>query len=118
MKHIMCSPVVHAQSSVKRHGGAIEDYIDIHLFMDESKLHYPFWMHRAITHNSFFIGIVEKVFDSYIKNSEGQFIPVRIICEEHIREDCDNKIPTIREWLEAISEKKQERWMNGPKCEK
>ena len=110
----MSTPYVHAQSSAKKFGGQPSDYQELHLFLDESKLHYPNWGHRAFTHNSFFIGICERIFGAAIKNSEDRMIATRLICEQHIREDCDGKIPTIQEWFEAISNKKQEKWMNGP----
>jgi hypothetical protein len=112
----MCSPVVHAQSSAKKFGGKFQDYLDINLFIDESKLHFADWRHRAITHSTFFVGVCEKVFGAYITNSDGNIVPVRVICEQHIREDCDGRIPTIKDWLVAISENKQEKWMNGPNC--
>ena len=44
-------------------------------------------------------------------------VPVRVIAEEHIKEDCDGKIPTIQDWLVAISNKDQLKWMNGPRKE-
>jgi hypothetical protein len=110
----MATPYQHAQSSAKKFGGNPSDYIELHLLIDSSKLHFPFWMHRAITHNSFFIGICEKIIGPCIKNSEGREIGTRLVAEQHIREDCNNKIPTIKEWLLAISNKEQNKWMNGP----
>ena len=95
-------------------GGTTEDYWPLNELMDSTKSHYPFWMHRAITHNSWFIIIAEKIFGPIIKNSDNIDIPTRILVMEHIKQDCDGKVPTIQEWLEAISQKKQERWMNGP----
>lgn len=108
------TPYSHAENSAKKFGSTPESYIALHLFIDESKLHFPFWMHRAITHNSFFIGVCEKVFGPSIENEDGKKIPTRLLAEQHIREDCAGKIPTIEEWLTAIANKKQERWMNGP----
>lgn len=108
------TPYDHAKSSAKKFGATPECYVDLHLFIDSSKLYFPFWAHRMFSHNSWFIGVCEKVFGPAIKNSENRMIATRLLCEQHIREDCNNKIPTIQEWFEAISNKKQEKWMNGP----
>lgn len=111
------SPYNHCLTQANKFGGSPKDYEEINFFIDSSKLHYPFWMHRAITHNSFFIGICEKVFGSHIVNSDNMVVPVRVIAEEHIKEDCDGKVPTIQDWLVAISNKDQLKWMNGPRKE-
>lgn len=58
----MAKPWKHAESSAKRFGGTPEDYIELHDFMDSSKEVFPDNRHRALTHNSWFIFVVEKVF--------------------------------------------------------
>lgn len=63
----MSKPMIHARSSAKRFGGQPEDYIEIHDFMDSSKAAFPDNRHRALTHNSWFIFIVEKVFGHEIQ---------------------------------------------------
>lgn len=108
------TPIEHSYLMVRDFGGKAEDYIELNELIDSSKLHYPIWLHRAVTHNSWFIGIVEKIIGRDITNSDGVTIPTRVLCICHIRQDCDGRVPTIKEWLEAIVDKKQELWMNGP----
>lgn len=63
----MAKPWIHAESSARRFGGAPEDYIKIHDLMDSSKEVFPDNRHRALTHNSWFIFICEKVFGHNIQ---------------------------------------------------
>lgn len=116
------TPFDHAVLSSRDFGGEPEDYLEIHLFIDSSKLYYPFWMHRMFTHNSFFIGIVEKVFGGYIEISRGNFqgkIPTRRIAEEHIKQDLNGFLPSMQNWIEelksTLSSGQKSFWMNGPK---
>src|SRR5208337_4382596 len=44
-----------------------------------------------------------------IPNSAGKDVPVRLIGEQHVMEDCGGIIPTIADWLSAI---RFEPWMN------
>jgi hypothetical protein len=104
----MAHPQSHAESSVKRFGGVPEDYIAIHSWFDESKAHYSKWSHRALRHHTFGIFECEKVFGVAITNSDGKKIPVRVIGEQHVREDCDNRIPSVQDWLEPL---KMAPWM-------
>lgn len=100
------SPYIHSLNSQKYWGGKWEDYIEIHEFLDSTKLHETNWSHRAILHNTFGIGLCEKLFGQIIKNSEGKSIEVRYIAIKHIQEDCGGKVPTIREWLDGLPPKK------------
>lgn len=116
------TPFDHAILSSRDFGGTPENYIEIHLFMDSSKLYYPFWMHRMFTHNSFFIGIVEKVFGPCLNINEKNFqgkIPTRRIVEEHIKQDLNGFIPSMQNWVEEFKETiktgKKSSWMNSPK---
>lgn len=63
----MSHPVTHAESSVRKWGGRVEDYLPIHDLMDSSKAAFPDNRHRALTHNSWFIFVVEKVFGHEIE---------------------------------------------------
>ncbi len=97
----MAKPHIHAISSAKKFGGVPEDYLEIHSFMDSSKAAFPGMQHRALTHNSWFIGtVLEKVFGYSITNSQGRQISVRDIGEQHVLEDYGNKfIPTAQDFL-------------------
>lgn len=103
-------PLIHAESSVRRYKGSVEDYLPIHDFMDSSKACLPDSRHRAILHSSFGIFIVEKVFGTYITNSDGKQISVRDIAEDHVIEDLGT-IPTVGDWLKTMP---IEDWMVRP----
>lgn len=51
--------------------------------------------------------MAEKIFGTTITNSLGQEIPVRLIAEQHIREDL-GRIPSVQDWFENIT---PQRWM-------
>lgn len=104
-------PLIHAKISVKKYGGKVEDYIPLHDFFDSSKAAYPNMKHRAILHNAFGIFILEKVFGTYITNSDGKMVSVRDIGEDHVMDDL-GFIPTVENWLENLP---LESWMSGAK---
>lgn len=112
----MSKPWIHALSSVKKHGGKPEDYIDIHNLMDSSKGAIPDNRHRCMTHNSWFIsagGPLERIFGVTITNSDGRMVCVRDIGEEHILEDFGMRfIPTAQDYLQEMEYKS---WMNNEK---
>ena len=124
----MAKPWIHAESSARRWGGKPQDYIEIHDFMDSSKSAFPDNRHRALTHNSWFIWIVERVFGHNIEVDLGlcdngpcdkcgqtgystRLVSVRDICEQHILEDFGNKfIPSPQDYLENME---YMGWMNN-----
>lgn len=101
-------PLLHSKNSVKRYGGNIDDYIQIHDFFDSTKAAYPNIKHRCILHNSFGIFLAERVFGTYITNSDNKKVSVRDIGEDHVIEDLGH-IPTIEKWLQNME---IEHWMN------
>lgn len=107
-------PYIHAQRSVRRWGGVEEDYQEIHDFLDSSKAHFPDMRHRAMLHNSFGIYIAEKIFGTYIMNSEDKKVQVRDIAEGHVIEDM-GRIPTVQDYLEGMP---MYDWLGGPKRER
>lgn len=107
----MAKPMLHAEQSARKRGGVPEDYIEIHDFMDSSKAVFADNRHRALTHNSWFIFVVERVFGHTIENSGGMNISVRDICEQHVLEDFGGKyIPTAADYLEGME---FQPWMNN-----
>lgn len=108
----MSKPIYHAESSVRKHGGKMEDYLPIHDFMDTSKGAMPDNRHRALTHNSWFISnVIEKVFGFYITLENGKKVSTRQIAEEHVLEDFGGQfIPTAQDYLQEIEIKP---WMNS-----
>lgn len=104
-------PYLHAQVSVRKWGGKIEDYQAIHDFFDHSKAHVPDMRHRALLHSSFGIYIVERVFGTAITNSAGKVVQVRDIGEQHVIDDMGT-IPTAQDYLEGMP---MYNWLGGPK---
>ena len=100
----MATPVHHALSSVKNWGGTIEDYIAIHNWFDDTKAYHPDFRHRAIRHHS--LGIKESIekFGDYIINSDNKKIPVKLIGEQHVKEDC-GVVPSLSDWLVNLNSK-------------
>jgi hypothetical protein len=103
-------PYVHAKNSVKRYGGVVADYLAIHDWFDSTKAAYADFGHRAILHNTFGIFLAEQLFGTTVTNSDNKVISVRDIAEDHVKEDCGGRIPTIQDWLRDL---KPEPWMLG-----
>lgn len=98
----MAHPLHHAQSSAKRFGGKPEDYQAIHDWFDATKELEPTFRHRALRHHTQGIFEAERVFGTYITNSDDKQIPVRFIGEQHVKEDFSGFIPTPNDWLKHI----------------
>lgn len=111
----MAHPFHHAESTVRKFGGAPEDYLEIHSWFDATKAWFADWKHRAFRHHSEGIFEMEKVFGAYIINSEGKIIPTRLIGEQHVREDI-GFIPTAKDWIVNLQ---SANWMRGvPKLDR
>lgn len=101
----MSKPYIHALNSVKKFGGHVGDYIEIHEFMDSSKSTTSTHVHRALTHNSWFISfIVPRVFgETFQRKSDNKTISTRDIAEAHVAEDFGGKfIPSASDYLDQI----------------
>ena len=103
-------PYCHSRNSVKKWGGKVEDYLPIHDFLDSTKSAHADMRHRAILHNAFGIFLVEKVFGTYIVNSDGVKVQTRDIAEDHVIEDL-GKIPSVGDWVKCMP---LQQWMGGP----
>ena len=42
------------------------------------------------------------MFGKFIVNSDGRKVPTRFIAEQHVKEDCGGRIPTLFEWFSRI----------------
>lgn len=102
-------PYLHSKNSVNKYGGKIEDYIEIHNFLDSSKATLADVRHRALLHSTFGIFLLEKVFGVTITNSDGKVISVRDLGEDHVFEDL-GFIPSPEHWLKNM---KIQDWMGG-----
>lgn len=99
----------HAQSSAKHFGGIPQDYINIHDWLDCTKELEPTFRHRALRHHTHGIFEAERLFGHVIVNANGKEVPVRMIAEQHIKEDFSGFIPTVHDWLKGIP---KEDWMS------
>ena len=108
----MAKPWIHAVSSAKRYGGIPEDYLKIHNFMDSSKAVIGDPRHRALTHNTWFVGtVLELVFGTTFKNSDGKDISTRDIGEQHCLEDFGGRfIPSAQDYLQEME---MQDWMQN-----
>lgn len=104
-------PYCHARNSVKKYGGAIEDYLPLHNFLDSSKAHVADMRHRAILHSSFGCYLAEQVLGVYFSNSDGSTVQIRDLAEDHILEDM-GKIPSVKDYLDDMPFYD---WLGGPK---
>lgn len=100
-------PLQHAESSVRKFGGEVDDYLAIHDWFDASKAHFADFRHRALRHHSAGIFEAERKFGHVIINSDGKKVPVRFIGEQHVREDL-GRIPSLQDWLQLIA---PQEWM-------
>src|SRR5262249_61059264 len=89
-------PYHHALSSVQRWGGAVEDYLPVHDWFDESKAFLADFRHRALRHHAEGIFLCEKIFGTTLTNSDGRVIPVRWVGEQHGKENL-GFIPTAQD---------------------
>ena len=103
------SPYYHAVSSAKKFGGQWEDYIHIHDWFDETKSFTGDWTHRALRHHSAGIQWAIEKFGHVIVNNKGQSIPVKMIAEQHVEEDC-GFVPTPSDYLKLLTVK-PDLWM-------
>ena len=98
----MTHPFYHARSSVRLWGGQEADYLPVHEWLDATKESFCDFRHRALRHHAEGIFEAERIFGQVIVNSDGRAIPVRYVAEQHVREDCGGKVPTLADWLSRI----------------
>ena len=103
----MGHPYHHALSSVRKWGGVSDDFIALHQWFDESKQIAADFRHRALRHHAEGIFMLEKLFGVTVTISSGRVVPVRLIGEQHVREDL-GFIPSFADWMRAI---RPEPWM-------
>ena len=110
----MANPLKHAQSSVKRWGGTVDNYLPIHELLDSPKATMNNNTSRFLTHNTWFaFTIIPKIFGYNITNSEGRGVDTVDIAMLHILEDFRNFVPTPQDYLKHMT---VEAWMcNGVK---
>ncbi len=96
--------VIHSQISVKKRGGKIEDYLQIHDFIDSTKELCSDNRHR-ILHTMWGIRrVIVPIFGHSIINSDNKTVNVKDLCEQdHILPDYQNRfIPTLSDFVSSI----------------
>lgn len=96
-------PLDHARKSVRRYGGVVEDYLDIHEFLDMSKAGHADMRHRMMLHNSMGPYACVVAFGDLLTPTAGTAVSVRQIAEDHILEDM-GRIPNLSEFCSLIPE--------------
>ena len=104
---VVAHPWHHAIRSAKLFGGKPEDFLAVHNWFDESKSHLPDLRHRALRHHAEGIFLCERVFGVTLRTSAGRDVPVRLVGEQHVKDDL-GWIPTVKDWLINL---KIEPWM-------
>ena len=95
------TPWKHSESTAIRWGGEPADYIAIHDWLDETKQYTGDWTHRALRHHSAGVQWAIEKFGHVVVNSEDRQVPVKMIAERHIEEDC-GFVPKPSDWLQSV----------------
>jgi hypothetical protein len=97
----------HAEISVKRRGGVVEDYLAIHDFMDSTKELCSDNRHRILHTHWGIRRVIVPIFGQTITNSNGKIINVKDLCEQdHILPDYLNRfIPTLADFVQSIEQR-------------
>lgn len=103
----MAHPYHHALSSVRKWGGTVDDYMEIHSWFDRSKEIIATFQHRALRHHAEGVYACEAVFGKTLTLSSGRIIPTRWVGEQHVKEDLGH-IPSFADWARSI---RPEPWM-------
>ena len=104
----MGHPYHHALSSARKWGGTAEDYLPLPQWFDEpSKLIVANFRHRALRHHAEGIFMLERFYGTVLTLSTGRVVPVRLVGEQHVREDL-GFIPSFADWVRCI---RPEPWM-------
>lgn len=107
----MAHPYEHAKSSARKFGGKPEDYMHLHQWMDDTKGWFADSLHRMFRHHSEGIFEMEKIFGVHFLNSDGKRVYTRYVGEQHVKEDCNNYLPSAKEWIVGIQSNPKPHWM-------
>lgn len=102
----MAHPYHHALSSVKKWGGTVDDYIDVHTWFDASKQITADFRHRALRHHAEGIFMAETIFGRTLTLSRPRH-PHTMGRRTAVKEDL-GFIPSFADWVKAI---RPEPWM-------
>ncbi|EHQ25040.1 hypothetical protein Mucpa_0859 [Mucilaginibacter paludis DSM 18603] len=94
----------HSLLSKKKFQGDANDYLQLHKFMDTSKLFYFNIKHRVLLHNTYGIDLCIQKFGETLINAENKKVLIRDIAAEHCKEDLMGVVPTLNNWFKYIDE--------------
>jgi hypothetical protein len=94
----MAHPYYHSLSSVQQWGGAWQDYIQIHTWIDGSKQFLADFRHRSLRHHKEGTLLASLLFGATITTSDNQTVSTSKIAERHIVEDL-GFLPSHSKWL-------------------
>lgn len=97
----MAHPYHHALASVKKWGGEVSDYIELHSWFHQSKSIAADFRHRALRHHAEGIFMLETLYGQTLTLSTGRVIPTRYVGEQHVQQDL-GFIPSFADWMRAI----------------
>jgi hypothetical protein len=98
---------VHSELSVRHYKGQISDYYPIHDFMDCTKELESSNLHRAISHNLWFVKqVIIPIFGHTIVNSDKINVNVKDLAEmDHILPDFNQKfLPSLADYISLVSD--------------
>lgn len=104
----------HAKSCARKWGGAAEDYLPVHEFIDSSKQVIGDVRHRSLYHHTMGVFLCERIFGKTLtipKDNGSVQVPVRLIAERHILEDL-GWLPSPADYIDGMPIKG---WMSGAK---
>lgn len=102
----------HAVSSANKYGGAPEDYIEVHEFIDSSKRIIGDIRHRSLYHHTEGIWLCQRLFGRTIPvevNGKAKKVPTRLVAELHIEQDL-GWIPSPKDYIDGMPIRP---WMGG-----
>jgi hypothetical protein len=94
-------PLQHAQISAKTYGGCWSDYVEVHSFLDSSKVACAHFKHRFLLHHAEGIELGVRIFGATVVNVENRSIPTRQILAEHLIEDL-GKVASVEDWAQSL----------------
>lgn len=95
----------HSVSSASYFGGVAEDYLEIHRFIDSSKLFIYDAKHRCLLHHLFGMELCEEIFGMTVTTRQRRQVPTREVVAQHLREDLSSRVPTLHDWFAANEDK-------------
>jgi hypothetical protein len=94
----------HSLLSKKKFKGEAEDYLEIHKFLDSSKLFYFNIKHRVLLHHTYGIDLCIQKFGETLITAENQKILIRDVAAEHCKEDLMGVVPTVNNWFKYVDD--------------